>query len=296
MVQRKRTNVSHARRIAWILAAVIGFFIRFEATAEALKIEGAKRHPTVFVSPDEILRARTNIARFPWARQIADAVRLEADAWLRRDDGWLRSVVPPPGAAFAYGITGCPICGAFWGPWARDSATFDNPGGVTCRNGHRLPDADHPDSGSGYVAPDGRIHYIVGAYNAWVVETLTFKALENLVHAYTLTGNERYAEKASVILDALAAIYPNSHKGCWDYPSSPLSGRLDRPWYQASRVLIHYVDQYDQLFHSKALDLPSVTVRNEPAAEHRGKPAQGRGRLLLRDVKGGTVTQRRSGL
>ena len=258
MDQKKRTNVSHAKRIAWILAAVIGLFIRFEATAESLKIEGAKRHPTVFITPEDVQRAKINISRYPWARQIADAVRREADSWIVRDDGWLRGVVPPPGAAFTYGLTGCPVCGAFWGPWARDAATFDRPGGVTCRNGHRLPDAAHPDSGTGYVAPDGRIHYIVGAYNAWVVETLTFQALESLAHAYTLTGDERYAAKASVILDALAAIYPSCHKGCWDYPSTPPSGRLDRPWYQASRVLIHYVDQYDQLFHSKSLDLPSV--------------------------------------
>jgi hypothetical protein len=98
----------------------------------------------------------------------------------------------------------------------------------------------------------------VGSYNAWVVETLTFKALENLVYAYSLTGDERYASKASVILDALGAIYPACHKGAWDYPSTPPSGRLNRPWYQASRVLIHYVDQYDQLFNSPSLDLPSV--------------------------------------
>ena len=244
--------------IGLILAAIFGLVIRWDGRAAEPKVEGAGRHPTVFITPEDMQRAKINISRYPWARQIADAVRREADSWLGRDDDWLRGVVPPPGAAFTYGLTGCPVCGAFWGPWARDAATFDRPGGVTCRNGHRLPDAAHPDSGTGYVAPDGRIHYIVGAYNAWVVETLTFKALENLVHAFTLTGDERYAAKASVILDALAAIYPSCHKGCWDYPSTPPSGRLDRPWYQASRVLIHYVDQYDQLFPSKSLDLPSV--------------------------------------
>jgi hypothetical protein len=223
-----------------------------------LKIEGSKVHPTVFVTPHDITRARENIKRFGWARQIADAVLREADAWLLKDDEWLRQVVPPPGSAFAVGISGCPICGGNWGPWARDGAMFDNPGHVTCPDCHILPDAEHPDDGTGYVGPDGRVHYFVGSYNAWVVETLTFGALENLIHAYSLTGEEKYAAKAALILDALAAIYPASHKGAWDYPSNPPSGRLDRPWYQASRVLIHYVDQYDQLFNSPSLDRASV--------------------------------------
>ncbi len=109
-------------------------------------------------------------------------------------------------------------------------------------------------------APTGASTILSGAYNAWAVETLTFKGLEYLVHAYSLTGDERYAAKAAVILDALAAVYPADHKGPWDYPSKPPSGRLDRPWYQASRVLIHYVDHYDQLFNSPSLDRPSVAA------------------------------------
>lgn len=215
-------------------------------------------HPRVYVTPGDIEHARRNIAAYPWARQIAAAVRQEADRWLKRDDDWLRKAVPPPGAAYAYGLSGCPICGAGWGPFGRDGGSFDRPGLITCKRGHTLPDAAHPDTGAGYRGPDGRMHYLVGAYNAFAVESLTFGALENLVHAYSLTGDERYAAKAAVVLDAIAAIYPESHKGCWDYPSNPLSGRLDRPWYQASRVLVHYVDQYDQLYNSKALDLPSV--------------------------------------
>ena len=227
-------------------------------SSDTLKIEGARDHPTVFITPADIDRARENIKSYDWARQIAEAVIRQADAWLEKEDEWLRRIVPPPGAAFAVGISGCPICGANWGPWARDGASFDRPGRVTCPNGHTLPDPDHPDDGTGYRGPDGRIHYFVGTYNAWVMETLTFGALENLVYTYSLTADERYAAKASVILDALAAIYPASHKGAWDYPSDPPSGRLSRPWYQASRVLIHYVDHYDQLFNSPALDAPSV--------------------------------------
>jgi Heparinase II/III-like protein len=265
---RRTAPHNHTRRLAFLtLAAVVVLAPIFAPGAGAQnskpaaappKIEGAATHPTVFVTPADIARARDNIKRFDWAKQTADAVLREADAWLAKDDAWLRSAVPAPGAAFAYGIVACPVCGANWGPFGREGGSFANPGHVTCSNGHTMPDADHPDSGTGYVAPDRRIHYFVGAYNAWAVETLTFKALENLVYAYSITGDEKYAVKAAVILDALAAVYPADHKGAWDYPSNPPSGRLDRPWYQASRVLVHYVDQYDQLFNSPALDRPSV--------------------------------------
>jgi hypothetical protein len=259
-----RTHRAHGYcfRLCWcgFFAFLMGRATASSAEMKPLQIEGAARHPTVFLTPDEIAHGRANVARYPWAHQTADLLIAKADQWVARDDAWLRHVVPARGAAFAYGTTGCPVCGQFLGAWGQGSGSFDHPGTLLCPNGHRIPDAAHPDDGSGYVASGGRVHYIVGTYNAWVVETLTFDALDSLAYAYSLTGEERYAAKASVILDAIAAIYPADHKGAWDYPNENLSGRLDRPWYQASRALVHYVDQYDQIFNSPALDLPSTTA------------------------------------
>ena len=169
----------------------------------------ARQHPTVYLTAEDVERARRNRERLPWARSTADGIVSQARSWQARDDDWLRGVVPPPGACFAHGFTGCPICGAGCGTWGSARASFDNPGHVTCANGHVLPDAAHPDNGDGYIGPDKRIHYFVGSYNAWVVETLTFQGADNLAYAYTLTGEERYAAKAALILDALAAIYPS---------------------------------------------------------------------------------------
>jgi hypothetical protein len=215
-------------------------------------------HPCVYITPEDVARARTRIETEDWARNWFEGVRRQADEWVSKEDEWIASILPEPGACFAYGVTACPICRASWGQWGGARCSFDNPGHVTCANGHVLPDAEHPDPGTGYEGPDGRIHYFVGSYNAWVVETLQFKALRNLAYAYTLTGDERYAEKAAFILDRLADLYPSCDKGSWDYPSDPPSGRFCRPWYQVARVLIHYVDWYDQVFHSPALDRPSV--------------------------------------
>lgn len=223
-----------------------------------LTAHGREVHPCVNKTPADVERARTNLERYPWLADWFAGQREVADEWLERSDEWILSMLPEGGAAFAYGFTGCPICQASWGQWGGARCSWDNPQHVTCANGHVLPDAEHPDPGTGYVGPDGRIHYFIGSWNAWVVETLQFKALRPLCLAYIITGDERYARKAAFILDALARIYPECDAGSWDYPSNPPSGRFCRPWYQVARVLIHYVDFYDEVFDSPALDEPSL--------------------------------------
>jgi len=126
-----------------------------------------------------------------------------------------------------------------------------------------LPDADHPDDGTGYVAEDGRVHYFVGSWNAWVTEQWTRSALPSLAHAYALTGDESYAQRAAFFFDALASIYPESTSGSWDYPSRPPSGRFARPWYQVARNLVVFVEAYDLIYGSGALDEASLRPRLE---------------------------------
>ena len=220
--------------------------------------QGRSEHPCVYVTPADVERGRRRIETEPWARKWFEATKASADEWLARDEAWIAGLLPTEGACFAYGFTGCPICRGSWGTWEGARCTFDKPGQVTCANGHTLPDAEHPDPGTGYLGPDGRIHYFVGSYNAWVVETLQFRALLPLAYTYTLTGDERYAARAAFILDRLADIYPSCDKGSWDYPSNPPSGRFCRPWYQVARVLIHFVDWYDQIHASPSLDEPSA--------------------------------------
>lgn len=220
--------------------------------------ETVTTHPAVNITPDDVTRARENIRKYRWARKYVDNVTSEANAWLARSDEWIRKQLPAAGACFAYGIAGCPICGGSLGYWDQARASFDDPKHVLCSKGHRLPDDDHMDTGTGYLAPDGRTHYFVGSYNAWVVEALSFKAAENLAFAAALTGDSRYAAKSGFVLDALASIYPECNIGSWDYPSTHNSGRFDRPQYQVARVLVHYVDTYDLICSDPSLDQPSL--------------------------------------
>ena len=223
-----------------------------------LVIRGNKKHPCVNFTPEDMRRARERVEKHDWARKERDKIIAQADEWLRESDEYWLSFLPEPGACYAYGFTGCPICNSGTGTWANAYCSWDNPGHVKCANGHVLPDEDHPDDGQGYPAPDGRIHYFAGQFNAWVTEQWTLKALPNLAQAYALTGDERYAERGALFLEALASIYAESTSGSWDYPSDPPSGRFARPWYQVARTLVHYADYYDLLHNSRALDKPSM--------------------------------------
>lgn len=230
----------------------------FDWKHKDLTPQGMPVHPCVYLTPEDVTRARETLKTAAWAQEWFEGVKSQADQWMEKSEEWLVSVIPEKGACFAYGFSGCPICSASWGTWGGARCSWDKPGKVTCANGHVLPDEDHPDPGTGYVGPDGRIHYFVGSYNAWVVETLEARAVANLALAYTLTGEDKYADRAGFILDLLADIYPSCDAGSWDYPSTPPSGRFCRPWYQVARVLVHYVDEYDQVFNSASLDKPSI--------------------------------------
>lgn len=224
----------------------------------AIIVRGNTKHPCVNLTAQDVADARKRIASHDWAKRERDAILKAAEPWMKESDQYWLSFLPAKGACYAYGFTGCPICKSATGTWDKALCSWDKPGHVRCEKGHVLPDAEHPDSGKGYKGPDGRIHYFVGQFNAWVTEQWTLNALPALSKAYLLTGDERYAERGMLLLDAMASIYKESTAGSWDYPSNPTSGRLARPWYQVSRTLEKFVDYYDWMYNSRAAEKPSL--------------------------------------
>jgi len=224
-------------------------------------------HPCLYLTPQDIERGKVNIERYPWAKAYFDDVKERTNQWTAMTDDQIRALVPPPESLFAYGFSGCPVCGVSW-PWwgAGGLCSFDNPGKVTCPVCDRVfPDADHPDDGKGWHDPNsGRNYYFVGCYNSFVAQTMTLTALDDLSTVYALTGDEKCAHAAAVMLDALAKIYPTCTIGSIDYPNHP-GGRFERTLYQVARVLVYFAKYYDLLYNSPSMDAPSqageVTIR-----------------------------------
>lgn len=218
-------------------------------------VEGRVNHPMLDVN-----KAQYNIQNFIWAKTYWQQTLLEANKWIERSpEEWLE-FLPAQGATYAYGHSGCPIHKTTFGEWDNANASWDKPRQIECTDGHAFPDVNHPDTGTGYKAPDGKMYYFIGIWNAWVTETWATKALPTLATAYIISGDERFGRLAVILFDALASIYPESDKGSVDYPSEELSGRLARPFYQVSRALVVYAEVYDLLYKSKALDEPSLRV------------------------------------
>lgn len=220
-------------------------------------IYGRKQHPCVNYTSQSIALAKENIRRYDWAKKYFSKELNNAARWLSKPASYWLKFLPKPSAYYAYGFTGCPICGSATGCWANARCSWDKPGKVTCSKGHVLPDDVHPDKGKGYKGPDGKKYYFIGSWNAWVTEQWTLFAIPSLTLAYVITGEEKYAELASVLLDALASIYSESTSGSIDYPGYQI-GRLARPNYQVARNLVKYVDAYDLLYNYKGMDKPSL--------------------------------------
>ena len=177
------------------------------------------------LTPADVDAAKRRCEDFEWARARRDAIIQAADEWLREPDDYWLQFLPEPGAAYAYGFTGDPSTGSrFGGAWSGARCSWDHPRQVRNDEGRWFPNDEYPDPGTGYRAEDGRIHYFVGIYNAWVTEQWTLNALPAISEAYLLTGDERYAERGTLLLDALASIYAESTAGSWDIRATRRAG------------------------------------------------------------------------
>lgn len=200
-----------------------------------------------------------------WAVRLYERMKASADPWLAKENADIRALLPGPRASYAYGLgVICPIDRT-----PLSVITWDHPGLVGCRHGHMFPNEQFPDPGTGYTSEEGNPHYFAARWNGFVVTELT-RLLKPLACLYLITGEEAYAEKAAVILNGIADIYPHAIHGPLDYPGLSMDhegGRLERPYYQTARHLKLYAEAYSFVRTYARLDEPSparpdITMRD----------------------------------
>lgn len=193
---------------------------------------------------EQIAQLRRLAVTDPVIMGMRNAAKSHADKWTGYSNEQLRDLLPDSRACRAFDVSakGCPIHGTAvyqhgTYPWKLDPK---NRFKVICPiGGESYPSNDfdayyksgmkdnslltgnYVDSGRGYVAPDGEKYWFVAYACHWNWYNNWQYAVPWLAHAYVLTGQRVYAEKAIVMLDRIAEVYPGM-----DYDKQSRYGEL----------------------------------------------------------------------
>ena len=225
---------------------------------------------------EEIAIARQNCEEHESAEALRKGILAAAERWVAlSDEEVLRRVpgadVPRAGNVHA---EGCPVHGneVYEGgscyPWKLD---WNKPLTITCPVGGEVyptndfygtytdPNKtfgdelkqDYADDGWGWIAPNGERYWLVGYACHWWWRNFVLPGVLNLSRAYVLTGEEKYAHKAALMLDKIATHYPDM-----DYESQSRYGSLTAGAYNGkilnliweTFVLTDLAEAYDSIF------------------------------------------------
>jgi len=232
--------------------------------------------------------ARAAISRCSWASSAFDRLKTMADEVMKFPDSLLTDfIIGMKDEAFAYGTSGCPCCGK---PFpARQDALLavlsdprEGPGKTivcpSCRT--VLPNETFPDAGRG-LEVGGKSYYLIGlwnfAYGGWLLGGVRDEEgiATKLTYLYMLTGDERYARKAIVILDAFAAIAAGSvgPRDFTPFGSQVVKGRL-----HMLTSIVHRVKKYLAMDYDWLSALPEMDALS-PALERLGEHGTVRGNI-----------------
>lgn len=183
-------------------------------------------------SDAEIAQARANLAKYPAAKAVSEKIAKAAAPWLEFPDADLLSLLAPASVPRAFDLNsskGCPKCGKAiykFGtyPWIIDpkkpfkikcpvdgSVYPSNDYDAYYRSGFQDKvgwDTEYVDDGWGWLSPSGERYWFVAHANHQIYHNFIGGAVQNLAHAYTLTGDRAAAHKAAVMIYRLAQIYP----------------------------------------------------------------------------------------
>ena len=190
------------------------------------------KHSRSLTSDSELAQIRRSISEYPKAKAITDNIIKAADEWVARSDQYVWEMIPPSDIprAFNSSFDGCPVHGKEYfkhGNYSWIMDPFENPWKLKCPvGGEEYPSNDfmayykskdkslltgeYPDDGWGWRKPGDKYkHWFVAYYCHWLWSHYIIPGVENLSLAYQITGDEKYARKAIVMLNRIAELYPS---------------------------------------------------------------------------------------
>lgn len=209
-----------------------------EVTVTVTQATGGLRQPQWPLKTSRSLYTDEQIARLQTLCQISNAACASRDwsiqraaPWTGYSDSQLRDLLPDSRVCRDIDVSpkGCPVHGTQVYkhgsyPWALDPQDRFK---VVCPvGGERYPSNDfgayyragmadpgllsgsYPDNGRGWRSPSGETYWFVAYACHWNWKRNWLPALSYLAYSYAMTGNRIYAQKAIVMLDRIAEVYP----------------------------------------------------------------------------------------
>lgn len=128
------------------------------------------------------------------------------------------------------------------------------------------------DDGTGYHDGTHRWHFISAylIYGQW--KQVVMAGIRTLAMGYVLTGEQRYAHKAVILLDRVADLYPSFDfltQGISYEKADPIVGAgIVTVWHDACRETMELALAYDMIFPALAADRIAVDFLAAKAAKH----------------------------
>ena len=150
---------------------------------------------------------------------IIAKMREQVQQLVEMSDDDLRALIPPASTIRALMVHthGCPVHGggtSVYQPFGT-RADISYPLGVKCPIGGEVyPNNDFPDDGSGWIddrpgsETEGEKYYFTGWFNHWFLQQLPTR-IETMARLWFMLDDERYADKAVVLLERFMEVYPD---------------------------------------------------------------------------------------
>lgn len=203
----------------------------------------ASRYPCTMYRACDIARARENIARHAWARDLYAGIKAQAEGYLGVDRDRLRSFVPDKTPLIT---VVCPHCGC--GPWY--AYTLINTGDtLQCTDCKTTWDWDPEDASETW-----NIQAVIRSYRLQYI----LEGLESAGIVYQIEGDGRYAEQAGILVERFAEVFQRYrinrvNRNEWHDEVDPYYGKIDG-WKRRDARHVHQVlHAYDLMRDSGVL-------------------------------------------
>ena len=221
--------------------------------------------PRTLYKEKDILNARENVERYPWAQEIVEAWKQDVAFTMSHERGELDAIVPEISAATHYNLT-CPACVGKQSRMGRAKFRWagpEDPDVVMCRAcGTEFPHADYPETGrlelprmgqtiTYYETPEERAHPGDRANYAFTTAPgqsmmTSLSGLARLSRArwgtgqaltlaklYAVTNEIAYAERAAWFLERFVQVYPDylwrTYRGFYvDLPPAEVAANIGK--------------------------------------------------------------------